>query len=510
MSQFVRVIDHSIIDFFVQQAEDSRYCRDNLLKDSPYLLCNGELDCLFGNIPKETADSFVIAEAFCDGKDIILQTTQCGSGNLRGKAGALALAESQVGLAILEYHFKSPASGIYPPCLEEIHCGIGCKQSVPFAVLCTPHKKDSHLDPSERGVKHDIVAFELAAIFLQFEFFAKLHKCGSREIPMFGMVFCLAVLADLYHAEPMAFYMSAMNEPDNIFIGEPAVSQYIAEPYAPFDSPLYHIFGKFYLGHVVFLLPLTEHLADVFGGMSTFEFFVAHAVIAFLSLLPDDGEVEKNLRYPIGDRHTETFETQHRLVGKMRMDSSYFLDSPACLLVVGIVKNQTNLVGLMVSTVMYPVPQLYRYMPESLSPVYVWIFHEAVEDILSGLDQRIKNAILLITVCVFDAETWEKKETLEYCQQPIDAVALAFYCKRVLLGHFDLSKNRTYDMHGCCHIGIIEKIFDIREKRCNFVYRHGFELVFWWYLKLLIFLQLGKNPCRFFMPLSQEIITCET
>lgn len=48
MSQFVRVIDHSIIDFFVQQAEDSRYCRDNLLKDSPYLLCNGELDCLFG------------------------------------------------------------------------------------------------------------------------------------------------------------------------------------------------------------------------------------------------------------------------------------------------------------------------------------------------------------------------------------------------------------------------------------------------------------------------------
>ena len=92
-------------------------------------------------------------------------------------------------------------------------------------------------------------------------------------------------------------------------------------------------------------------------------------------------------------------------------------------------------------TVRNPVTQLYRYMPESLSPVYVWIFHEAVEDILSGLDQRIKNAILLITVCVFDAETWEKKETLEYCQQPIDAVALAFYCKRVLLGHFDLSKN---------------------------------------------------------------------
>ena len=95
MSQFVRVIDHSIIDFFVQQAEDSRYCRDQFLKDSPYLLGDGELDCLFGNIPEKSSNRLVVAEAFCNGKDIILQTTQCG-GNLRCKAGALALAESQL------------------------------------------------------------------------------------------------------------------------------------------------------------------------------------------------------------------------------------------------------------------------------------------------------------------------------------------------------------------------------------------------------------------------------
>ena len=126
MSQFVRVIDHSIIDFFVQQAEDSRYCRDQFLKDSPYLLGDGELDCLFGNIPEKSSNRIVVAEAFCNGKDIILQTAQCG-GNLRCKAGALALAESQIGLAILEYDFKSPASRIYPPCLEEIHSDMtGC------------------------------------------------------------------------------------------------------------------------------------------------------------------------------------------------------------------------------------------------------------------------------------------------------------------------------------------------------------------------------------------------
>ena len=510
MSQFVRVIDHSIIDFFVQQAEDSRYCRDNLLKDSPYLLCNGELDCLFGNIPKETADSFVIAEAFCDGKDIILQTTQCGSGNLRGKAGALALAESQVGLAILEYHFKSPASGIYTPGLEEIHCGIGCKQSVPFAVLGPAYKEYPYRDTSERGIKHDIVAFELAAVLLQFEFFTEFHKCWSRKVSVFGMVFCLTVLSDLYHAKPMAFDMAAMDELDNLLVGKPTVCQHVAEPYASTDGPLYHLLCKLNLGHVIFLLTLAKRLAVMFRDTTPFEFPGAHAVVPFLSFLSDDGEVEKHLRHSVGDSHTETLKSEHRFVSQMGMDTPDFFNSPACLLMVGIVKNQTHLIGFMVRTEMYSVPQLYRYMPESLSPVYIGIFHKAVENILSGLNQRIKCTVLLIAVCVSNAETWEKKKTLEYSQQPVNTVTLACYCKRVALGHLDLPKYRTYVLHGCCHIGIFEKVFDIREKRSNFVYRHGFELVFWWYLKLLIFLQLGKNPCRFFMPLSQEIITCET
>ena len=58
--------------------------------------------------------------------------------------------------------------------------------------------------------------------------------------------------------------------------------------------------------------------------------------------------------------------------------------------------------------------------------------------------------------------------------------------------------------------GLLEKRFDIREKMGNFVYRHGIEYVFWWYLKLLIFCLLGKKPCRFFMSLLSAICTCET
>lgn len=81
MGQFVRLIDHSIVDLFVQQAEDSRYSRDQILKYSPYLLCHRELYCLFGYIPEKSADSFVVAESFCNGENVVLHTAQRRGGN---------------------------------------------------------------------------------------------------------------------------------------------------------------------------------------------------------------------------------------------------------------------------------------------------------------------------------------------------------------------------------------------------------------------------------------------
>ncbi len=46
----------------------------------------------------------------------------------------------------------------------------------------------TYRNTSERGVKHDIVAFELAAVLLQFEFFAKSHKSWCCEISVLGVV----------------------------------------------------------------------------------------------------------------------------------------------------------------------------------------------------------------------------------------------------------------------------------------------------------------------------------
>ena len=95
MSQFVRLIDQSIIDFFVQKAEDLSYCRDQFLKNTPYLLGDRELYGLSGNLPEESADGFVVSEAFGDGEDVVLQRAQRRGCNLRCEAGTLAFAEPQ-------------------------------------------------------------------------------------------------------------------------------------------------------------------------------------------------------------------------------------------------------------------------------------------------------------------------------------------------------------------------------------------------------------------------------
>ena len=68
MSYLVRVIDNSVIDLFVQQAEDFSYCHYQILEKPPYLLCYGELDRFFGYLPEKSSYCFIVAEALSNGK----------------------------------------------------------------------------------------------------------------------------------------------------------------------------------------------------------------------------------------------------------------------------------------------------------------------------------------------------------------------------------------------------------------------------------------------------------
>lgn len=510
MGHFFRLIDNGIVDLFVQKAEDPRYCRDQVLKNPPYLLGDGKLNSLSGYFPEESSDGFVVTEAPGNRKYVILQTAQCRGGYLGCEACTLALSESEIGLAVLEHDFKRPASGVDLPRLGEIEAGVSGEQSVPFAVLCPAHEEYPDGHASEDGVVYDIVALESAAVLPQLESLTQFHKCRGSEVSVFSMILCPAVLADLYHAQPVTLDTAGVDEPDDVLVGEPAVRQNISELYSIAYGPLYHLLGKFELGHAVCLLAIAEDLAVMLGPVTSLEFLGAHAVVPVLSLFSDYVEVKENLRHAVCHSHAEALEAEDGLMRQMGVDPSDFLDCASGLLMVGVVEDQTDILCLMVGSKAYLPPQLHGYAPQCLAPVHRRILHKAVEDILLSRYQWLKRAVLLVAPGVADAETREQQQTLEDGQQTIHAVALADDTKRAALGHSDPGQDVTYLLHGCCHVRIVEKCFDIREKRSNFVYRHGLEYVFWWYLKLLNFFQLGKKPCRFFMPLSLEYYTCET
>ena len=159
---------------------------------------------------------------------------------------------------------------------------------------------------------------------------------------------------------------------------------------------------------------------------------------------------------------------------------------------------------------MYAVPKLHGYMPHGFTPTDLRIVHEPVENILAGFDHVGQSPVLMITPDILNPETRKQEKTLEYRQKRINTIRFTPDRDGVPFSHLDCRKYIRKGIHRSCHIRIIEKSFDFREKWGNFAYRHGYEYVFGWYLKLHIFCQIGKKPSRFFMPLSQEYLTCET
>ena len=77
-------------------------------------------------------------------------------------------------------------------------------------------------------------------------------------------------------------------------------------------------------------------------------------------------------------------------MGKMGMYPAYFLYGTPCLLMVGVVKNQTYVLCLIIGAYENAVPKFHRYVTQCLTPVYVRILHKSVEDILASLDKCLE------------------------------------------------------------------------------------------------------------------------
>ncbi len=73
MSYLVRLINYGIINFFIQQAEDSRYCSDQFLKYAPISVAlRKAVPSLWIFLEKKASYGLVVAETAGHREDVIL------------------------------------------------------------------------------------------------------------------------------------------------------------------------------------------------------------------------------------------------------------------------------------------------------------------------------------------------------------------------------------------------------------------------------------------------------
>ena len=143
MTEFVRPIQESIEDILILDIETLCDFADHLKHNVPDSLSESELHATLGSILEESADGLVVGEPPGGREQVVLHGRDYSHGNLRGevlgrakrqsRAAHLVLSESQVLLALLEYDFQRPTSGVNPVGLEEIELAIGGN---PCALFC--------------------------------------------------------------------------------------------------------------------------------------------------------------------------------------------------------------------------------------------------------------------------------------------------------------------------------------------------------------------------------------
>ena len=502
MRQLIGFIDNDLKDFFIKKPEELCYFCYNFLKVSPYLLCYGELDSFLGNLPEKASDSLIVAETPGYGEYVISYGADSGVSYLGCKISALTLPKSEILLAVLYDHLQAPSPGVKFPRPEDIKGHVRGEKAVPLAVPASLYEKDPYRHAVKVSIRDYVVGLQPPAVPHGPRCLGFLCQCGCADSAVFGVEACLALsfirFAYLYHPKPVTSHMAGFDESYDVSAGEPAVCQHIFEFYLVLDSPSDKILGKLDLGHPVFPLSFLEHVAITFKLLASFDFLVAEAVVAFPARLPHYGKVQKELGSAIGDSHEETLEAKYTFMFKVGEHSSDILHGTSRLMEVRVIQYKAGIPAFGICTHPNLVPQLPGYAPQSLSPRHRGVLEEAIEDILLCVQQDT-NCGIFAAENVFHTQIGKQYQTLEHSKTPVKSIALVLYAKCAAVGHPDLGKYLCYGLHGSREVFIAEKFFDFRNKRSNFVYRHGPEVIFWWYLKLLIFCQLGKKPCRFFM-----------
>ena len=153
MSKFIRFVNHSLKHFFIRDVKNS-YDGSNQFKDgSPYPFADSNFEAVLVHRPEESADCFVCREAFYYREDIVLQSDQRDTCNLRGKIVGLTLAKTEQPLPFLKDDFQGPSSGVNPVSLRESEFHVRAEQSAPRSSLASAYEEKSYRDAGKDNIR---------------------------------------------------------------------------------------------------------------------------------------------------------------------------------------------------------------------------------------------------------------------------------------------------------------------------------------------------------------------
>lgn len=385
MREFVRIFDDCFNGLVIADFECLGNHGGNLTYYIPDSLTNGQFHRILTHIFEQSAYGLVVGEPSGGGKYVVLQEHYGRVGNLRGEVSGLAFPKSEILLTVFENHLDRPTYGVDLIGFVETKVCVGGEHSAPRCTFAAPDVEQPHGHIIDESIDNNIIAAVFTTVPHALGLGGKFgDDCLGRNLfPIFPKGKAQAFLSHLYHAEIVASDASGLDEEENVFAGEPTVSEQIIEtvsiPYRSSD----HLFEKIAFAHGIVLHALCCRTFLITHFPKTaFQFGIGHGVIALFARLADNFKIKDMLTFAITDGECQRLEPQHHPVGYMAEDASNFLSVEASLRVIRIIGNETHRIVGMVGANRNPAPELAGYVIGYFTPVKTVVIYKPVEDIL--------------------------------------------------------------------------------------------------------------------------------
>ncbi len=361
--------------------------QDGVQYQFPYPVRYRQLESVASGLTEECPKSFIGLKPLHRAKYVVLHHSQRKAGDLCREVYALTLAEVEQLLLVVICHLGSPSHGVGAVCLEKAEREVCGEQSVPLSLPATLREEQTDCGSCKLDVNCAVSALQRPVVLGKPLFLELLDNLVSRQVTPLSVILGLA---QLDHAQQMAFDVTAGNQANEVCTGKPAIHQQIVETDAALDSVLHHLDGLVGLLHGVLLDTLLDTLARIVGREALAALLVRQPLllIGLPALLSVKREIKKQLAQPVAQQQGQTLVAQDALMLKVRENLANELTLATDLRSIRIINNQAYRLVMRCLRATADLPyQLEIHRIEQLAPLNITIIHKTIEHVLLTTEQ---------------------------------------------------------------------------------------------------------------------------